>query len=342
MNLYKYLLLLLVPLTLVPGFIWQGPFTFLTPFCCFVLLPVVEALPFKFKKSSFQNECSPAIFLRLSFLFVSVVWLLILIACIVVSSPSIQLSNASFIGLMLSVGIVNGTIGFTLAHEFIHKHSVTEKLLGQILLASSNYMHYSIEHVHGHHVYACTFQDPNSARRGESFYHFFFRSITGSYKSAWQIERKRLKKLHLHFYSFSNKMIYFQILQTIVSLIILFVFGTNALLFFAGQSIVAILIHQVVNYIQHYALIREQHNGQHEKLKAHHSWSIPGSCKIIDLFQVQHHAHHHIHASKPFYKLLPEDASPKLPANYASMIVLSLIPPLWFKVIDKYIPQTLQ
>ncbi len=333
MNPYKYLILLLVPLTVLPGFAWFGYLTFLTPFCCFIILPVFDLLPVQFKPSAAQNEFSPSIFRWLSFLFVPVVWLLIITGCFIVASHWSQLSVAEFSGIILSVGIVNGTLGFTLAHEFIHKHNLPDQVAGHVLLASSNFMHYSIEHVYGHHVQACTIQDPNSARLGETFYHFFIRSITGGYKSAWQIEGRRLKKLKLSFFSFHNKMICFQLIQVTVLLLVLFTFGWYALLFFAGQSFISILLHQAVNYIQHYGLSRDEHNGHHEKMKTHHSWSIPGSCKIVDLFQVQNHAHHHIHASTPYYKLVAEEQSPRLPANYAAMIVVSLIPPLWFRII---------
>ena len=56
-------------------------------------------------------------------------------------------------------------------------------------------MHYGVEHVHGHHVYACTPADPHTARIGESIYAFLPRAIFKTYKNAIAIERKRLLRL---------------------------------------------------------------------------------------------------------------------------------------------------
>ena len=335
MNPYKYLVLLLIPLTAIPGFIWHGYLTFLTPFCCFVLLPFAELLPVTLNFRDTNKTSNPNTFRFITYFFSFVVLLFILIGCM--DSGSVFFIKTEFAGLLLSVGVINGIIGFTLAHEFIHKHGLFEKMLGGALLAGSNYLHYSIEHVYGHHVNACTFHDPNSARLGESFYHFLLRSVAGSYKNAWRIENKRLRKKCIPFYSIHNKMLVFQLIGLTLLLTIFLVFGKPALLFFVGQSFIAIVIHQMANYIQHYGLNRRYINDQHEKLNAHHAWSIPGKCKIIDLFHVENHADHHLHAATPFYKLVSKDDSPKLPANYPTMVLLSLFPPLWFKIIHRHI-----
>jgi alkane 1-monooxygenase len=239
------------------------------------------------------------------------------------------------------VGVVNGTIGFALAHEFIHKFSFVPKVAGYILLLSAGYLHYSIEHVHGHHVYACTPKDPNSAKRGESFYQFFVRSVTGSFINAWKIEIRRLRKINRPFLSASNRMLMFMLVQTTILFILSVAFGGKALLFFIAQALVAISIHQQVNYLQHYGLTRSDNGSIREKMHAHHSWSIRGNCRIVDLFQVQNHADHHIHASTPYHQLKAIDESPKLPANYATMMLVTLIPPLWFKIIHKRLPSSL-
>lgn len=339
MSPYRYLILLVLPATVLAGF-WAGDyFTFLTPFCCFILLPLLEIFPSDKKATSLEIlKTDKKSYKLIPFLFVPVV-LLLVFGCSMVASTKV-LSVQEFFGLVLSVGVVNGTIGFALAHEFIHKFTVKDKVAGYLLLASSNYLHYSIEHVHGHHVYACTPKDPNSAKKGESFYRFFIRSVTGSFINAWKIELKRLRKQNQAFFSIPNRMLLFQVTQLLILFMLGYLFGRNALLFFAGQSFVAIVLHQQVNYLQHYGLTRNDTGGVCEKMHAHHTWSIPGECRIIDLFQVQNHADHHLHASYAYEKLIKIDQSPKLPANYATMIVLSLIPPLWFKIIHKRLPSS--
>ncbi len=338
MNPHRYLILLVIPATVISGYLAGAYYTFLTPFCCFVLLPLLELFS-PGKKSSTYNKMSPKsnkAYRFIPFLFVPVVMLLVFAGSIVASLKT--LSSVEFLGLMLSVGVANGTIGFTLAHEFIHKHTLPEKTAGYLLLGCSIYLHYSIEHVHGHHVYACTPHDPNSAKKGESFYAFFFRSISGSYKNAWRIESKRLKKNSLSFFSANNRMLLFLFIQLSIVFVLAFVFGINSVLFFVGQGFFAVLLHQQVNYMQHYGLIRKDNAGTIEKMHAHHAWGIPGECKIVDLFQVQNHADHHMHASTPYEKLVGVEESPAFPANYATMMIVSLIPPLWFRIVDMRLP----
>ena len=90
--------------------------------------------------------------------------------------------------------MVNSVLGFTLAHEFIHRHSNTERIAGYLLLLQNNYLHYGIEHIWGHHVYACTPEDPVTARMGESIYAFLPRAIKGTLLSALKIENKKLSR----------------------------------------------------------------------------------------------------------------------------------------------------
>ena len=341
MNPYKYLILFALPATVAAGYLAGGYFTFLTPFCCFVLLPVLDLIPYKKNLNSLKAlPANNNNYKLILFLFVPVVLLLVFGGSIIVSVKTLSL--LSFLGFMISVGTVNGTVGFALAHEFIHKFTATSRTAGYLLLASSNYLHYSIEHVQGHHVYACTEKDPNSAKKGESFYKFLIRSTTGSFINAWKIESKRLNRNSLFFFSFHNRMLLFQAFQLLILIILGLFFGRMSVLFFIGQTFVAVFLHQQVNYLQHYGLIRNNKKGICEKMHAHHTWSIPAGCRIIDLFQVQNHADHHLHASSSYEKLIVRDESPKLPANYATMMVVSLIPPLWFTIIHKRLPSSFQ
>ena len=159
---------------------------------------------------------------------------------------------------MLSLGIVNGVLGFTLAHEFIHRFSKTELLAGYLLLLQNNYLHYRIEHVWGHHVYACTSEDPHTARVGESIYAYLPRAISASYKNALKIEAKRLSSSGYRMPLMHNQILLFALLQITLMLLIFFTLGWQAFLFFLLQSIIAILILHIINYMQHYGLMRKK------------------------------------------------------------------------------------
>ena len=73
-------------------------------------------------------------------------------------------------GWVLSVVLSTGGIGITVAHELIHRRSAWERWIGKLLLMIVHYMHFSIEHVRGHHALVATEEDPASAPRGMSVY----------------------------------------------------------------------------------------------------------------------------------------------------------------------------
>jgi alkane 1-monooxygenase len=42
--------------------------------------------------------------------------------------------------------------------------------------------------------------------------------------------------------------------------------------------------------------------------------------------------------NKPFEQLQTVPTAPQLPAGYATMVLLALLPPLWFAVMDARVP----
>ncbi|MDR5662823.1 fatty acid desaturase, partial [Burkholderia cenocepacia] len=81
------------------------------------------------------------------------------------------------------------------AHELGHKTDRFERWLAKITLAPVAYGHFYVEHNRGHHVRVATAEDPASARYGESFWAFLPRTVTGSIRSAWRLEKARLERL---------------------------------------------------------------------------------------------------------------------------------------------------
>src|SRR3954449_522469 len=104
-----------------------------------------------------------------------------------------ELSLIEKIGLALTLGAVNG-FGINTAHELGHKRASLERWLSKIALAPTAYGHFFIEHNRGHHVRVATPEDPASSRLGESFYRFWPRTVAGSLRSSWEIERERLTR----------------------------------------------------------------------------------------------------------------------------------------------------
>ena len=116
----------------------------------------------------------------------------LVLACWLWSSG--KLSTIDDIGLALTMAMVSG-IAINTAHELGHKRASNERWLSKVALAQSAYGHFFIEHNRGHHVRVATPEDPASSRLGESFWEFLPRTVSGSLKSAWELEGVRLDRM---------------------------------------------------------------------------------------------------------------------------------------------------
>jgi len=234
----------------------------------------------------------------------------------------------------ISVGIITGGIGITVAHELIHKNSVLEQNLGKVLLASVMYLHFYPEHLLGHHKRVATKEDPATSRYGESLYQFLPRTIIYSYISAWKIESKRMQKSNLPFISWSNVMIQEIVYALATVSVLYFTLGKLAVLFWVLQSFVAILMLEVINYVEHYGLQRKENGGSYERVTPFHSWNADHWASNYFLFKLQRHADHHTWPYRRYQTLRNWDFSPQLPTGYSGMILLALFPPLYFSVMN--------
>lgn len=91
----------------------------------------------------------------------------------------------------------------------------------------------------------------------------------------------------------------------------------------------------MINYIEHYGLHRRVlENGRYERVTPAHSWNSNYFLTNVALFQLQRHSDHHAYAKRRFQVLRHHEESPQLPAGYAGMYVIALIPPLWKKIMN--------
>jgi len=336
MKAWKYTIAYLIPLTAVAGTLAGGIFTFLTPFTVFVLVPLLDMLvgtdsanPTADELTRLQNRLS---FRLVLYLFVPVQLGLIMFGAAVFANGVLTLLERA--GLVLSVGIVTGGVGITIAHELAHKKRRLDIYLGRALLMSVCYMHFEIEHNLGHHVRVATPDDPASARFGESFYAFYPRTIRDSFKSAWRTEVGRLSHLGESVWSPRNHMIWNVMLPLTFAIILAALFGWQGALFFILQSAVAFSLLEAVNYIEHYGISRKElAPGRYEKVTPAHSWDANQRLTNYLLFKLQRHADHHVHPVRAYQTLRHLEESPQLPTGYAGMLVLALVPTLWRRVM---------
>ncbi|MBL7727421.1 MAG: alkane 1-monooxygenase, partial [Dinghuibacter sp.] len=205
-------------------------------------------------------------------------------------------------------------------------------------LTTSLYMHFFIEHNKGHHKRVATKEDASSARYNEPVYLFYFRTIVFSYLSAWHIANNEVRKKRKKVFGVHNEMIQAHLVQLAFIGLVYFLFGIKALLCFLVAAFMGILLLETVNYIEHYGLQRRLlPNGRYERAMPHHSWNSNHVLGRLLLFELSRHSDHHYLASRKYQVLRSFDHSPQLPTGYPGSMLLALVPPLWFAVMNKRI-----
>ncbi len=315
--------LLINPSWSVSPFIWV-----------FILVPIIDlVLPYLSKQDVDLKE---NVLHNFSILIIlPCILFLIVFGLIVVSDSTINILVAAALGA--AVGMSGGSIGITTAHELIHRQNKYMRGIGVLLLVLCCYGHFRIEHVYGHHKNVATKEDPATARRGENFYFYFIRCVINSVISSWNIEKNILDKKNINTLSLQNRMLHYFVLEITFLFIAYFLAGINGIVFVIFHSFVSITLLELVNYIQHYGLERKMQNGKYERFTDHHSWNSRHISANWSTFNLGLHAEHHLSASKPYPLLSQEEKVIEMPANYSIMLIMALIPPLWFFIMNRKI-----
>ncbi len=241
-------------------------------------------------------------------------------------------------GRIFTMGLLCGTFGINVGHELGHRVNVLEQAMAKALLLTSLYMHFFIEHNKGHHKNVATPQDPSSARYNEPVYTFYFRTIIFSYCSAWKIAIAEVRKKGKHPFSLANEMVQAHLIQGLLLLGIYMFFNAKVLLYFVAAAAIGIILLETVNYIEHYGLQRRPSaNGGYERAMPQHSWNSNHLLGRLMLFELSRHSDHHYMASRKYQILKHHDDAPQLPTGYPGSIILALVPPAWFYVMNKKI-----
>lgn len=253
-----------------------------------------------------------------------------------------QYSVIDCIGRIYTLGLLCGIFGINVGHELGHRSHIFEQTLAKALLLTSLYMHFFIEHNKGHHKNVATPKDPASARYGEMIYTFYFRTAILGYFSAWQIAAKDVRKKHQPIFSFYNQMLVMHLIQLIWVLLIFFFTGWLVTIYYLLAALIGIALLETVNYIEHYGLSRKQTvNGQYERTMPIHSWNSNHILGRLMLFELSRHSDHHYIASRKYQLLRHQPQAPQMPTGYPGMMVLALVPPVWFYIMHRHIQKTI-
>ena len=249
-----------------------------------------------------------------------------------------ELTVLDKVGLATTIGCIGG-IGINTAHELGHKREANERWLSKIALAQSFYGHFYIEHNRGHHVRVATPEDPASSRLGETFYAFWPRTVVGSLRSAWRLEKKRYARRKTHPFHLGNDVLNAWLMSAVLFGGLVAWLGVGILPYLVLQAVVGFSLLEVVNYMEHYGMLRQKvgvgERQRYERVDPSHSWNSNNIATNVLLYHLQRHSDHHANPTRRYQTLRDFEESPVLPTGYAGMIVLALVPPLFRRAMDR-------
>ena len=335
----KYLTIYLLPLTVAISFLGERWLTFLPLVVFFLLIPLAELLFKPDARNMDEKERELAStdpfydWLLYSMIPIQLLFLVWYLFTFQDANSTLELA-----GRTISMGIMCGVIGINIGHELGHRTNRFEQFLGELLLLTSLENHFLPYHNRGHHNNVATHADPATARKNEWLYFFWLRSHFGSYFQAWQIEFERMHIIGKSKFSIQNKMLVYTCVQLLLCALIFVAIGKTALLFFLIVAVGGILLLETVNYIEHYGLLREKRaNGTFDRVRRCHSWNSNHVFGRVVLFELSRHSDHHYKPDRPYQLLETHEASPTMPTGYPGMMILALLPPLFFRVMNKKI-----
>jgi alkane 1-monooxygenase len=231
---------------------------------------------------------------------------------------------------LLYVGLMVSMIGIVVAHELVHRTTdKTSVCIGRWLLAFSFDSNFSIEHVFGHHRYVATPADPATAPRGRNVYQHIILSTYEGNISAWKIEKTRLQRRQKPLLSLHNSFIRGLSMSLLLLLSAYIMAGWIAVLYCSLVALFSKTLLEIVNYMEHYGLVREKN----KPVAPRHSWNTNKKISSWSMFNLSRHSHHHAKGHIPFHQLKPYEEAPMMLNGYLGTICVTLIPPLWFKLM---------
>jgi alkane 1-monooxygenase len=338
---YAWLLGIVVPLApFFAGLYWHltgfGGFWFMGPVLVFVLFPLLDMAigmdPTNPPDSVLKFLEQDRYYRWCTYLFIPIQYAGLVFACWMWARGDLSLFES--VGLALTMGVVGG-IAINTAHELGHKRAGSERWLSRVALAQTGYGHFFIEHNRGHHVKVATPEDPASSRLGESFWAFLPRTVVGSLRSAWEIEAARLDRLGRSRFGLHNDILTAWAMTVALFAGLAVAFGPIVLPFLVMQAVIGFSLLEVVNYLEHYGLLRQKReDGRYERCRPEHSWNSNNVASNVLLYHLQRHSDHHANPTRRYQALRHVDEAPQLPTGYAGMIVIAWFPPLWRRLMD--------
>jgi hypothetical protein len=239
--------------------------------------------------------------------------------------PSLTENLFETVGALWLVGYLFALVGATVAHELTHRSSGLAKLSAYLLLGFTGNASFVIYHIYTHHRVVGTYHDAATARRGERLRTFMARTLTQQFAQAFRFEAARLRRKGLSPYSWRNEVILAHLVPLAILAVAGILGGINGMLAIFLAGIIGRSFHELINYVQHYGLVRVENT----PIRPRHSWDCYRTISNVVHYNLPRHSDHHMFATKAFWQLNTHEDAPTLPYGYQTMAFIALTPPLW-------------
>ena len=330
MNASRYYVIL--PFALLPVLGWYLGASWISLIVSFLVIPLVDQIVGTDERNPDDTQSTRTFWYDLALLFYVPLHFGLIVWGAWAASGMAGLGAQLHVAV--AVGVVTGSLGITIAHELGHRRSNLHRWLSQLLQIGVCYGHFYIEHNRGHHVRVATPDDPASARFNQNFYAFWLRSVFAGFASACHLEAAWLRQRRSSLSSWRNRMFWYVASSAAMGAVLQALFGWVAVQFFVVQAVTAFTLLELVNYVEHYGLTRERRGERYERVNPTHSWNDSHIISNAFLINLQRHSDHHANPSRPYPALRHFNQSPQLPAGYPLMVLIALVPPLWFAVMN--------
>jgi alkane 1-monooxygenase len=243
----------------------------------------------------------------------------------------------------MALGLWLGQVAVPAAHELIHRGAYRFVRLGVAIYVALLFGHHASAHRLVHHRHVATPTDPNTAREGEGFYHFFRRAWIGSFQEGWRAEaqlRDRQKASSNPGASpagaslgWSGPLPPYAVYVAGGVLVLAFAYvlaGGAGVIVWLGLALHAQVQLLLSDYVQHYGLERTVlQDGRIAPQSAAHSWNAADWLSGRMMLQAARHSDHHLHPTRSYPTLRLDAGAPLLPWSLPTACTIALIPPLW-------------
>jgi alkane 1-monooxygenase len=218
------------------------------------------------------------------------------------------------------------------AHELSHRSNRWDRRLALVTTAVAGYPFFVYEHG-AHHLDPRSTDRSNCPRRDESVWRYCARRMFHAPVLAFEACARRRRSGRTSTWLDSQWL--YLVLTILIWIGVTARGGEEGALTYGLLVLGVPFLLNAITYIQHWGLGREgaDATGGAEQI----GWDETSRVQAWLILGISFHDQHHREPGRPYFEYGPTHGAPRLPADYAVMFLLCLVPPLWSAVMDRHV-----